>query len=138
MPVLHGINERQGDLALFKIAENWFAQLFCRGGKVQEIIDKLKGEARVAPVLRQSELIRAFPPAKDRAEPGATAEQTRGFVRCEPHSILFGYFDAADLGELDQFAFDHLLSQVDEHVQNTKIALLECHLEGLHVEPVAG
>src|SRR4029077_11400151 len=36
------------------------------------------------------------------------------------------------------FAFDHLLSQFDERVENAKIALLHGDFESLHVEPVAG
>src|SRR5205085_647383 len=39
---------------------------------------------------------------------------------------------------LQQFAFDHLLSQFDERVENAKIALLHGDFESLHVEPVAG
>ena len=39
---------------------------------------------------------------------------------------------------MQQFAFDHLLRQFDQHVENAEIALLHGDLEGLHVEPVAG
>ena len=39
---------------------------------------------------------------------------------------------------LEQFAFDHLLRQFDQCVENAEIPLLHRHLEGLHVEPVAG
>jgi hypothetical protein len=39
---------------------------------------------------------------------------------------------------LQQFAFHHLLRQVNQNVQHAEVALLHGDLEGLHVEPVAG
>src|SRR6266436_248795 len=44
----------------------------------------------------------------------------------------------AELLHLEQFAFDHLLRQFDQRVQNAEIALLHRDLERLHVKPIAG
>ena len=44
----------------------------------------------------------------------------------------------AELLHLKQFAFDHLLREFDQHVENAEIALLHRDFERLHVEPVAG
>ena len=52
--------------------------------------------------------------------------------------VFFGDVHAADLGELQQFAFDHFLREIDQDIENAEIALFERHLERLHVEPVAG
>ena len=46
-----------------------------------------------------------------------------------------GFAEALDL---QQFAFDHRLREVDERVEDLEIALLHGDLEGLHVKPVAG
>ncbi len=43
-----------------------------------------------------------------------------------------------EAGELHHFAFHHVLRQVDQDVQNLEIALLQRHLERLHVQPIAG
>jgi hypothetical protein len=51
--------------------------------------------------------------------------------------VLFGDIHATDFCELNQFAFDHFLSEVDEDVQDVKVAFLESDLKRLHVEPVA-
>jgi len=45
--------------------------------------------------------------------------------------------ELAKLFHLQQFALDHLLSQIDEGVENAEIALLHCDFESLHVQPVA-
>ena len=52
--------------------------------------------------------------------------------------VVFGHVHAADFFELDQFAFDHFLREIDQHIEDAEVALFESHLEGLHVEPVAG
>ncbi len=44
----------------------------------------------------------------------------------------------AELFHLQQFAFDHLLGERDEQVEDAEVAFFEGALEGLHVEPVAG
>ena len=44
----------------------------------------------------------------------------------------------AELLNLQQLAFDHLLGEFDQRVENAEIALLHRDFEGLHVEPVAG
>src|SRR5258708_13149083 len=43
----------------------------------------------------------------------------------------------ANLGKLNQFAFHHLLREVNENIQNAEVAFLQRHLKRLHVEPVA-
>ncbi len=44
----------------------------------------------------------------------------------------------SELFHLQQFAFDHLLRQFDQRVENAEVSLLHRHFESLHVEPVAG
>ena len=44
----------------------------------------------------------------------------------------------AQLFNLQQLAFHHLLGQVNERVQHTEVALLHGDFEGLHVQPIAG
>ena len=40
--------------------------------------------------------------------------------------------------DLQEFAFDHLLGEVDQGIEDGEVALCDGDLEGLHVEPVAG
>ena len=51
--------------------------------------------------------------------------------------MLFERDQLSELFHLQQFAFDHLLRQFDQRVENAEIALLHRDLERLHVEPVA-
>ena len=44
----------------------------------------------------------------------------------------------AQLFHLQQFAFDHLLREFDQSIENAEVSFLHRDLEGLHVEPVAG
>ena len=56
----------------------------------------------------------------------------------EFEGVFFGDIHAANFGELDEFAFDHFLSEVDEDIEDVEIAFFESDLEGLHIEPIAG
>jgi len=76
--------------------------------------------------------------AENSAEAGAAAEEARGFVGGELQGVVFGDVDAADFFELEEFAFDHFLGEIDEDVEDVEIALLQGDVERLHVEPVAG
>ncbi len=98
----------------------------------------MKRQARVPTVIGERLLFFTLEAAQHCAEPRAAAEKTCGFVSGQPESIFFRDIDAADFCELDQFAFDHFLSQVDQNVENPEIAFFQGHLKGLHVQPVAG
>ena len=76
--------------------------------------------------------------AEDSAEARAAAEEAGGFVGGEFEGVFFGDVDAADFFELEEFAFDHFLGEIDEDVEDAEIAFLQGDVEGLHVEPVAG
>ncbi len=43
----------------------------------------------------------------------------------------------AEPRKLQQFAFDHVLREVDQNIENGEIAFAQRHLKRLHVEPVA-
>ncbi len=51
---------------------------------------------------------------------------------------ILGFGDhPAKLFHLQQFAFNHLLGQADQQVENLQIALFKSDAEGLHIQPVA-
>jgi hypothetical protein len=50
--------------------------------------------------------------------------------------VVLGHVHASDFCELQKLAFHHFLGQVDEHIENAKVAFFERHLERLHVQPV--
>src|SRR3974390_362989 len=74
---------------------------------------------------------------KDSAQPHADGKQTGGLAVNQ----LKVFVDGDGLTEafnLQQFAFDHGLGQLNQGVEDVEIALLYSNLEGLHVEPVSG
>jgi len=76
--------------------------------------------------------------AENTTEPRAAAEEASGFVVGKFQGVVFGDVDAADFFELEEFALDHFLREIDEDVEDVEIAFLQGDVERLHVEPVAG
>ena len=73
----------------------------------------------------------------DRAELHGDLEQAGGFAE-DQVEILFLVDKVAELFHLQQLAFDHLLRQRDEQIEDAEVAFGEGALERLHVEPVSG
>ena len=65
-------------------------------------------------------------------------ENRQAVLRIDQVEVLIERDELAELFDLQQFAFDHLLGQFDQRVEDAEVALLHRDLEGLHVEPVAG
>ena len=89
----------------------------------------MKCEAGVAAVVGKRFFLGPAEATENCAETRATAEKTRGLVSSQFQGVFFVYIDTADFGELDEFAFDHLLREVDQNIENTEVAFLERHLE---------
>ena len=136
--VFHGVDQRQSDFTFFEVAKDGFAELFAGSGEVEEVVDELKGKTCVAAVVVERLFVLFVETTEDAAESGASAEEARGLVGGQLHGIVFGNIHAADLGELDKFAFNHFLGEIDQNVQHAEITFFESYLEGLHVEPIAG
>ena len=78
------------------------------------------------------------PASRDgRAKLHGDLEEAGGLAEDEVE-VLFFVDEVAELFDLEQFAFDHLLGERDEQVEDAEVALFERGGEGLHVEPVAG
>src|SRR5581483_11302362 len=92
---------------------------------------------QVATVLTEASLLLGAGAAQDRAQSHADREQARGFAEDQVEVFLEGNQFAEAL-HLEQFALDHLLSELDERVKDAEIALLDGDLESLHVEPISG
>ena len=112
------------------------------GGEIEHVVDDLEGEAEVAAVLAERVLERALAVADggvrdDRAELHGDLEEAGGLAVDEVE-VLFLVDEVAELLHLQQFAFDHLLGERDEQVEDAEVALFQRGREGLHVEPVAG
>jgi hypothetical protein len=50
---------------------------------------------------------------------------------------LLGQIHAPEFGELKQFALDHVLGELDQHIKDLEVSFRERHLKRLHVQPVA-
>ena len=72
-----------------------------------------------------------------RAELHGDLEEAGGLAEDEVE-VLFFVDEVAELLDLEELAFDHLLGERDEEVEDAEVALFEGGGEGLHVEPVAG
>src|SRR6202044_4149393 len=69
--------------------------------------------------------------------PHRNLEETSGLAIDEVE-VLFLVNQVTELFHLQELAFDHLLGERDEEVEDAEVALFEGGGEGLHVEPVAG
>ena len=72
------------------------------------------------------------------AEFGAAAEEASSLAIRKISGFSFSEVDAIEACELEKFAFDHVLREADENIEDGEVAFLQGDLEGLHVEPVAG
>ena len=138
MTVFHGVDQGQGDFAFFQIAENGLAELFAGSGEIQKIINQLKRQAGIAAVISKRGFVFFVEAAENAAEAGAAAEEAGGFVSGQFQGVVFGNVDAANFFELEEFAFDHFLREIDQDVEDVEISFLQGDVERLHVEPVAG
>ena len=138
MAVFHRVNQRQRDFPFFQVAQHRLAQLLRRSREIQQIVYQLKRQPGVPAILRQRLLFLAFQPAEHGPKPRAAAEQASRFVGGQAQCVFFRHVNAPDFFQLDQFAFHHFLGHVDEDIENAKVAFLQRHLEGLHVQPVSG
>ena len=71
------------------------------------------------------------------AELHGDLEEAGGLAEDEVE-VLFFVDEVSEFLDLEEFAFDHLLGERDEEVQDAEIAFFEGEAEGLHVEPVSG
>ncbi len=68
MAVFHRVDQRQGDLPFFQVAEDRFAELLRGRRKIQQIVDELKRQARVSPVICERLLFFTLETAKHGAK----------------------------------------------------------------------
>src|SRR5579859_3000261 len=134
---LQGMDDRHGHLPLAQVAGYGLAENFFGGGEVQDIIHDLEGHAQAASEFPDALLLFFGCPRQDRAHSHARGKQAGGLAVDKIEVLVQG--DAfAQLFNLEQLAFHHLLGEVDENVEDAEVALLHGDLEGLHVKPVAG
>src|SRR5712692_10612428 len=72
--VLERVDQRQGHLALFQVAQDGLTQLLRRGGEVEEVVHELKRQPRIAAILGQSLLDAVALTTQHRSQPSAAAE----------------------------------------------------------------
>src|SRR5208337_776454 len=136
--IFHGVDQRQRDFAFFQIAEHRLAELLAGSGEVEKVVHKLEGQTGIAPIFREGLFVLVAQAAQHATEPRAAAEEAGGFVGGQFQGIFLGHIHAADLGKLQEFAFDHFLGEINQDVEHMEIAFFEGNLKGLHVEPIAG
>ena len=105
--------------------------------KSSKIVDQLKRETRIAAIFGERFAGSHIVIAEHRAQTRAAAEEARRLAIREVDRFRFGQIDAAKTSELQQFAFDHVLRQLNQNIENGKIPLAQRHFERLHVQPVA-
>src|SRR5271155_2137583 len=123
--------------AFAQIAGHGLAEHAFGGGQVEDVVYDLESQAEVASVLAKAFFLLLACASEDSTDSHADGEKARRFAIDEVEMLL-QRDQLTELFHLEQFAFDHLLRQFDEHVEDAEIALLHGDFEGLHVEPVAG
>ena len=135
--VLQRVQHRHGGFAFAQVAGDRLAQNFFRRGQVEHVVDDLERHAEVASVFGKPLLI-GFAGVRQNAAHLHADRKQAGRLAVNELEMFFQRDGFAEPLDLQQFAFDHGLGQIDERVEDVKIALLHGDLEGLHVEPVAG
>src|SRR5262249_27980666 len=120
-------NQRQRHLSFLQIAQHWLAKLLWRGREVQKIVDQLKREPRVAPVFRHRlfDVPRLLP--QHSAQPRASTEQASGLAIRKVRRLLRGQIDLTEPSKLEQLAFNHVLREIYQNVENGEIAFAQGH-----------
>ena len=136
--VLHGVDQGKRDFAFLQIAEDRLPELFAGSCEIQKIIHQLEGKAGIPAVFGEGVFVFFIEAAENAPQTRATAEEAGGLEGGKSKCVFFGDVNAADFLQLQQFAFNHFLSQINEDIEHVEIAFLERDLEGLHVQPIAG
>ena len=134
---LQRVHNGHGYLAFTQVAGHRLAQNFFRGGEVQHVIHDLEGHAQAASVVAHALFFLFGGPGQDRTHAHAHGEQAGG-LPVDQIEVLVERDTFSQLFNLQELAFDHLLGQVNEHVQDAEVTFLHRDFESLHVEPVAG
>jgi hypothetical protein len=134
---LERVNHGHRRFALSKVACDWLSEHTFGRRQVEHIVHDLESHAEVAPVLPK-----AFFLLQGRSSQGATDAHANGekasSLAVDKVEILLLGNQLAELFHLQQFALNHLLGELDEHIKDVEVALLNGISESLHVEPVAG
>jgi hypothetical protein len=135
--VVDGVDHRERGLALAQIAGHGLAQNLFGSRQVEHVVDNLEGQADSAAIGGQARLLGLGGSGQHRAQAHGNREEAGRLA--EDQVVVLGLADgAAQLLNLQQLALDHLLGEADEQVEHAQVLLFQRHLEGLHVEPVAG
>ena len=135
--ILQRKDQRQRHFAFLQIAQHGLAQLFERCREIEQIVHQLKRQPRIPPIFgeRFFDMLGLLP--EHGAEPRTAAEEARRLAIGEVDRFRLGEIDAPKARELQQFAFDHVLREVDQDIEHREIPLAQRHLKRLHVQPVA-
>src|SRR5262249_55967855 len=101
------------------------------------VVHNLKCHAEIAAVAANLLFLVRSRTAEDGTESHAHRKQA-GCLAIDKVEVLFEGDELTELFHLQQLAFDHLLRELDERVQDAEIAFLNSDFKGLHVKPVAG
>src|SRR5882724_769567 len=133
---LERVDDCHRRFAFAQIAGHGFAKHALGGSEVEHIIHDLESQSEVASVLPEALFLFSGGAAENTTTPHTDREKASRFAVDQVEMFLGGN-ELAELLHLQQLAFDHLLREFDEHVEDAEIALLHGNLESLHVEPVA-
>src|SRR6266851_3078190 len=135
--MLQRMNRSHRNLAFSQIAGHRLSQDLFRGGEVKHVIHNLECHAKIASIAPDLVFLLGSCAAEYGHQPHADRKQAGGLA-IDQVKVLVERDELAEFLHLQEFAFNHLLREFDQRVENTKVALQDRNLEGLHVEPVAG
>ena len=101
----HGVDQRQGRLALGQVVTDVLAQGFGVAAVIQQVVYQLEGYAQVIAEGAQGFALLGRRFAQGRGAVGRGFEEHRGFAANHFHVGLFGGAGVANLRQLQHFAF---------------------------------
>ena len=127
--LVHGVDQRQGRLALGQVVADVLAEFLGGGVVVQGVVHQLEGKAQVAAVIHQRLPGRPVLPGDDRRALRARLEQLGGLAEDHLQVVRLGEVRVVAVHELQHFAFRDGVGGVGENVENVHLAHLDHHLE---------
>src|ERR1043166_4687569 len=90
------VDERQRDLAFQEVNARGLAERALVGGEVEQVVNKLEGDAEAHAVVAKRRLPRVVSAAEDRADLAAGAEEVGGLALEDVEVLLLGNVRAPD------------------------------------------
>ena len=120
---LQSMQHRPGGLAFAQVAGHRLAEHFFGGGQVEHVVDNLERHAEIAAIVGELLLVGFGSLRQNSAQLHAHGKQARRLA-IDQFEMLVDGDGLAEALDLQQFALDHRLRQLDERVEDLEVTFL--------------